>query len=757
MSLHIVQRGVATRSLARSPRLLLQTDATSAQEIPSCLHAVADSLTLGDLRAWQTAQVPANCDAVVAWLSGERLLCGSPALIRQDLRAPGRRCFVPLHLPCLPEMPLLTLEPRWFSASPTQEAWNYSLRICSSARLSIPARAALEARREPWAELRLALDTEQSSPGAGVPVLERLWAARERLPAVLTALALRDLFLLHIRSGDAARAEQLLTLGSQTFPGYADLNYLAALWHLREGRAARALPYLEKTRAADRAFLGSGGESTYRADWLRGILALRVGNEGVAFEHLRHGLLCQPPFAPAAEELLSRVWPPRLVATRQSEFCNAALREPRLEPRVFEFLVGHRCFGAARELLEAARLSADQKEAQHHRLSAAAAPYGPQRTGATARPGLLVQGPLFDYTSLARVNRALATTALANSGWDTRLEPSSPASLLPELFPQGPLLRGALLAPLERLDLTVCHQWPPDFRRPSQGRLAVILPWEYGAVPRPWVRSIEENVDELWVPSEFVRQVLRRAGASRTAIEVLPNGFDPAIFTPQGPASRPLGCRRCAFLFVGGAIRRKGVDLLLEAYRAAFHPTDDVTLVLLLSDAAGSYRHNSLSRNLRQSATDIHTPHVQILSEPLNDATLASLYRGCDALAMPYRGEGFGLPLLEARACGKPVITTAAGPAPEFCDESSAYLIPAQEQQVPDDPPPLGPLAGEFTWFEPDFGSLVAALRRIYEYPEEAAQRGRLASHQVHQNYTWKHLAQKFWARVEALTPADFR
>jgi glycosyltransferase involved in cell wall biosynthesis len=95
--------------------------------------------------------------------------------------------------------------------------------------------------------------------------------------------------------------------------------------------------------------------------------------------------------------------------------------------------------------------------------------------------------------------------------------------------------------------------------------------------------------------------------------------------------------------------------------------------------------HNSLMQQIQDDASDPHSPHVQPLLDLLEDATLAALYRGCDAFVLPYRGEGFGMPLLEAMACGKPAITTAQGPSQDFCSEKTAYLIPARKEEVPAD------------------------------------------------------------------------
>jgi glycosyltransferase involved in cell wall biosynthesis len=191
--------------------------------------------------------------------------------------------------------------------------------------------------------------------------------------------------------------------------------------------------------------------------------------------------------------------------------------------------------------------------------------------------------------------------------------------------------------------------------------------------------------------------------------------------------------------------------LLLEAYKEAFDCGDDVSLILNVSGSVGPYQHNSLTQQIQRIATDSRSPHVQLLFESLDDSPLASLYRGCDAFVLPYRGEGFGMPALEAMACGKPVIITEQGPSQDFCSLKTNYLIPAREVDVPDAPPPLGELVGKFTWFEPDFGELVRTLRNVYERREEAAQRGREAAKMVHQEYQWSKITALYRNRVREL------
>lgn len=109
------------------------------------------------------------------------------------------------------------------------------------------------------------------------------------------------------------------------------------------------------------------------------------------------------------------------------------------------------------------------------------------------------------------------------------------------------------------------------------------------------------------------------------------------------------------------------------------------------------------------------------------------------------------MPLIEAMACGKPIVTTGAGPAVEFCSAQEGYLVPAQEVAVPEPPPPLGPLSGEWTWFEPSVAALANTMRHVYENRDEAAARGRKAAAAIELGFTWERVLPIYLERIQRL------
>jgi len=291
----------------------------------------------------------------------------------------------------------------------------------------------------------------------------------------------------------------------------------------------------------------------------------------------------------------------------------------------------------------------------------------------------------------------------------------------------------------------VHHQWPPDLTSPGSGGLAAIVPWEFGSVPRKWFDEIQANVDELWVPSEFVRNMYVNDGIEPSRVVTIPNGVDLDTFHP--PAT-PRAGETVRFLYVGGVTWRKGPDILLEAWDRAFAGRDDVVLVIKAAGTNGAY--GQLAGGLRARATGGSLPLVELISEDLDGAALAELYRSCDVFVLPYRGEGFAMPVLEAMASGLPVITTAGGPTDEFCPEEAGWRIRAVPDAMPEDKVDYLETVSTPWVLEPDRDHLVELLLQAATDRDELRRRG-AAARSAAEQLSWDVVAPRYAERIDAL------
>ena len=313
------------------------------------------------------------------------------------------------------------------------------------------------------------------------------------------------------------------------------------------------------------------------------------------------------------------------------------------------------------------------------------------------------EGDLTGRNSLAFVNRAIVN-GLLRSGIRVELGTQQPG-------PYKVPAKAKVKTVSGDVDVTVRHAWPPRLIGDHAGKLVFWQPWEYGAVPRDWAQFASSVADEVWCYTNYVKRCYSESGVAESKTHLVPLGVDLGLFHYAGKKFA-VPDAACTFLFVGGTIARKGIDVLLQAFVEAFPNRDDVQLIIKGFGSNSFYKGSGISDLIGalERARPV-APRVLYMNSDMSDTDLASLYRAADVLVHPYRGEGYGLPVAEALACGKPVIVTSGGSTDDFVPPQAAWLIPAQRTVL--NPAVLGiPTPnGQAHWLEPDMASLVEALR----------------------------------------------
>jgi len=214
----------------------------------------------------------------------------------------------------------------------------------------------------------------------------------------------------------------------------------------------------------------------------------------------------------------------------------------------------------------------------------------------------------------------------------------------------------ANLAPLaSRRNVVVIHDAAP-VRHPEAYAPA------YRAYHRRLLGLLARRARLLLTVSEFSRQELIDVlGADPGRVRVVPEGVDER-FSPRAPALVPgaHGLRGPYVLVVGTASRRKNLAVLHRAAAALAERGAELVL-------AGSERAYLRSEEV---------PLRRLGYVPEED--LPSLYAGALALVLPSLYEGFGLPCLEAMACGVPVVAAASGALPETVGDAG-ILVDARD------------------------------------------------------------------------------
>jgi glycosyltransferase involved in cell wall biosynthesis len=304
----------------------------------------------------------------------------------------------------------------------------------------------------------------------------------------------------------------------------------------------------------------------------------------------------------------------------------------------------------------------------------------------------------------------------------------------------------------KKFDMIIVHNWPPvlNLEKFPNSKKCIILPWEYEAIPLQWVSPLNHILDEIWVPSKFVKQSLVNSNVKKEKIKVIPNGYNPEIFHISETEDKVVQTeKKFKFLFVGGTIRRKGIDILLEAYINIFSCKDDVTLIIKDFGTDSFYMNQNFIHRIDEIKKMPNSPEIIYINRNLKESELASLYNYSSCLVHPYRGEGFGLPVLEAMACGKPVIVTKGGATDDFCKEEHSYLIDAFK--VKHKMKGLNLVKPKIDINTPKINHLKLLMFHVYQNREEAYSKGLKACNFVRKHYTWKEIGKKYFERIMSL------
>ncbi len=359
-------------------------------------------------------------------------------------------------------------------------------------------------------------------------------------------------------------------------------------------------------------------------------------------------------------------------------------------------------------------------------------------------------GDLYAHHSLATVSRELIRALAYRNNIQFVLAPTDSPP-----YPTDSVMEMAAVPTVANMhDIEIRHHWPPDFTPNEAGTpLVMIQPWERGGIPASWIDPMIKHVDQVWVPTRWVRECYLASGIPRDLVTVVPNGVDVSTFSPEGDRYPLSTHKKTKLLFLGGTILRKGADILLDAYCHAFSPQDDVCLVVKVFGSDAMYKGGTLDDAFYEAASRPSLPDIEVIDADLTRQEVASIYRACDALVYPYRGEGFGLPIAEAMASGLPVVVTGYGACLDFCDESSGYLLPFSLKPISIEG--MAPSSAGFWLAEPDRDALIDAMRTLVSSPEEAHNKGTSGRNKIVSGFTWEMAAEKAYSSLNYLVTRE--
>ena len=342
-------------------------------------------------------------------------------------------------------------------------------------------------------------------------------------------------------------------------------------------------------------------------------------------------------------------------------------------------------------------------------------------------------GKFFDNHSLAIVNRNLAM-GFKKLNHEVHLlaldRPDIKYKLKQDVI--NNLMESIETELVSGIDAEIRHTYPPIWTKSNCDNIFYIQPWEYNRAPLEWMLRFE-RASGVIVPSEWTKNVYIQSGLEN--VHVIPNGYSPDLHTLSNSTSREL-----KFLYVGSSQKRKGLDLVLSAYIETFKQLPNVSLTIRDNTTiyGGDILADIIKINYHQGT------NIKYLNEEYSEEDMANLYKSHDYLLHPFRGEGFGMHILEAAKCGCIPIVTKGGPPDEFIhgifinsQVRVADLVNEMHAIKPGDSLSLMGMHG--TVLEPDKNHLAFILQQLYKHrpPKEPEKI-------IKQAFSWDEIAQQY-------------
>jgi glycosyltransferase involved in cell wall biosynthesis len=305
------------------------------------------------------------------------------------------------------------------------------------------------------------------------------------------------------------------------------------------------------------------------------------------------------------------------------------------------------------------------------------------------------------------------------------------------------------------LVITLMDVWPLDHEIFAEiektRRLASWVPVDHKPVPPPVAAFFHATNATPIAMSKFGEQELHEAGLDPLYI---PHGVETDVFIPKDRQSirDDFGIPQDAFV-VGMVANNQGTSPSRKAFSECFlafsifrnaHPG----AILYLHCEMTGFR-NGLDLWRMASRFDIpiesmRVSHTVLMENGVPPQVMADIYNSMDVLLNPSYGEGFGVPLIEAQACGIPVIVTDWTAMPELC--FSGWTVGGTPWDHP---------MAEASWMQPDVGQIVSALEAAYESrgDEQMAAAARFGA----MRYDADHILEAYWkpALEKLLAPRE--
>jgi len=267
--------------------------------------------------------------------------------------------------------------------------------------------------------------------------------------------------------------------------------------------------------------------------------------------------------------------------------------------------------------------------------------------------------------------------------------------------------------------------------------------WEASEQPAAFIEKLK-NYSQLWVGSEAQRAWSISQGVPEEFVFVVPEGVDPEVYHPVHIIDPPIQST-FDFLVCGQWQRRKSTIEIVRAFLKAFPKNKKVRLYLSTDTLFPSDTYKSTEERL--AGNGIFDERIIPVHFEEREAYVRRL-QTCHVYVQCSRSEGFGLPGIEAMACGAVSILENWGGSTEY--SSGALLVNVPKLEKPAEIYGNWPVPG--LWGSPDYDHLVEVMRDAYKNYSTHKKKALITSEMIRTKFSWEAAAKKAYDILDELS-----
>lgn len=362
-------------------------------------------------------------------------------------------------------------------------------------------------------------------------------------------------------------------------------------------------------------------------------------------------------------------------------------------------------------------------------------------------------GPARDYSGYGEANRhdiaALLEAGVAVSG--------QYPSYVMEVSDFGKLGQRVLAVQEQPLEykIKILHTTPNvymQYMEPEKYHIGRVF-WETNKLPQDFATMVQ-MCDEVWTGSEYNKQAIIKAGVTKR-IHIIPEAIDTDIDVEAIKPYEIEGQDAFKFYSIFEWTERKNPQALLTAYWLEFEGVTDVSLnIKTYLDNFSSGRKDEIDQSIRLLKKKLplsHYANLNLSRRLMDRHQVYRFHKTFDCFVSAHRGEGWGVPQMEAMLMGKPIISTNCGGIHEYLkDGENALLIPYVLKQVENTRNKQW-YTDDQEWADIDIQELRKAMRLMYTNEKKRKEIAKKGQESVKELFSLKAVGEQMKNRLEEI------